>query len=111
MIERSIMVNRRTWLIIVSGFFEPLFYLLSIRVGFGDLVGDVDVDGESIPYAEFVAPALMAASAMNGAVYESHDERVLQAQARSGSTTRCWRRRWCRATWRSARSAGRSAAA
>ena len=42
MIERSIMVNRRTWLIIVSGFFEPLFYLLSIRVGFGDLVGDVD---------------------------------------------------------------------
>ena len=45
MIERSIMVNRRTWLIIVSGFFEPLFYLLSIRVGFGDLVGDVTVDG------------------------------------------------------------------
>ena len=36
------MVNRRTWLIIVSGFFEPLFYLLSIRIGFGELVGDVD---------------------------------------------------------------------
>jgi lipooligosaccharide transport system permease protein len=70
MIERSIMVNRRTWLIILSGFFEPLFYLLSIRVGFGDLVGDVTVDGVAIPYADFVAPALMAASAMNGAVYE-----------------------------------------
>ena len=65
------MVNRRTWLILVSGFFEPLFYLLSIRVGFGDLVGDVTVDGVPIPYAEFVAPALMAASAMNGAVYEN----------------------------------------
>jgi lipooligosaccharide transport system permease protein len=71
MIERSIMVNRRTWLIIVSGFFEPLFYLLSIRVGFGNLVGTVTVDGQAIPYAEFVAPALMAASAMNGAVYEN----------------------------------------
>ena len=65
------MVNRHTWLIIVTGFFEPLFYLLSIRVGFGSLVGDVEYAGQSIPYAEFVAPALMAASAMNGAVYET----------------------------------------
>jgi lipooligosaccharide transport system permease protein len=71
MIERSLMVNRHTWLLIVSGFFEPVFYLLSIRVGFGHLVGDVAYAGRSIPYAEFVAPALMAASAMNGAVYET----------------------------------------
>ena len=71
MLERAVMVNRRTWLIIVSGFFEPLFYLLSIRIGFGELVGDVTVGGQTIPYAEFVAPALMAASAMNGAVYET----------------------------------------
>ena len=71
MIERAVMVNRRTWLIIVSGFFEPLFYLLSIRIGFGELVGDVSVGGQTIPYDQFVAPALMAASAMNGAVYES----------------------------------------
>jgi lipooligosaccharide transport system permease protein len=71
MVERSLMVNRHTWLIIVTGFFEPLFYLLSIRVGFGSLVGDVEYAGQSIPYAEFVAPALMAASAMNGAIYET----------------------------------------
>ncbi len=71
MLERAVMVNRRTWLIIVSGFFEPLFYLLSIRIGFGELVGDVTVGGQTIPYAEFVAPALMASSAMNGAVYET----------------------------------------
>jgi len=70
MLERAVMVNRRTWLIIVSGFFEPLFYLLSIRIGFSDLVGDVTAGGEVIPYAEFVAPALMATSAMNGAIYE-----------------------------------------
>ena len=71
MLERAVMVNRRTWLIIVSGFFEPLFYLFSIRIGFGDLVGDITVGGQSVPYAEFVAPALMASSAMNGAVYDS----------------------------------------
>ncbi len=71
MIERSLMVNRHTWLLVVSGFFEPVFYLLSIRVGFGRLVGDVTYAGQSIPYAEFVAPALMAASAMNGAIYET----------------------------------------
>ena len=71
LVERSFLVNRRTWLIIVSGFFEPLFYLLSIRIGFNELVGDVEVGGQSVPYAEFVAPALMAASAMNGAVYDS----------------------------------------
>ena len=82
MIERALMVNRRTWLIIVSGFFEPLFYLLSIRVGFGELVGDVDVGGQSIPYAEFVAPALMAASAMNGAVYDSTMNVFFKLQAR-----------------------------
>ena len=82
MLERAVMVNRRTWLIIFSGFFEPLFYLLSIRIGFGELVGDVTVGGQSIPYAEFVAPALMAASAMNGAVYESTMNVFFKLQAR-----------------------------
>jgi lipooligosaccharide transport system permease protein len=71
MLERAFMVNRRTWLIVVSGFFEPLFYLLSIRIGFNDLVGDLTVGGRTVPYAEFVAPALMATSAMNGAIYEN----------------------------------------
>ena len=71
MIERSAMVNRRTWLVMFSGFFEPLFYLLSIRIGVGKLIGDVTVGGVTVDYAEFVAPALLAASAMNGAVLET----------------------------------------
>ncbi len=71
MVERSLMVNRHTWLLIISGFFEPLLYLLSVRIGFKELVGDVSSAGRAIPYDEFVAPALMAASAMNGAVYET----------------------------------------
>jgi len=68
-VERNIAVARQIWLVIVSGFFEPLFYLLSIGIGIGHLVGDVSYGGQMIPYRDFVAPAMLAASAMNGAVF------------------------------------------
>ena len=66
-LERDVLVYRRNWSVIVSGFFEPVFYLLGIGFGLGALVGDVG----DIPYAAFVAPGLMATTAMNGAVIES----------------------------------------
>ena len=70
--ERNTLVYRRLWKIIFTGFFEPVFYLLSIGIGIGALVGDVTLPGGiSIEYPAFVAPALMAASAMNGAVLET----------------------------------------
>jgi lipooligosaccharide transport system permease protein len=72
LVERNLMVYRRTWMVIVSGFFEPLFYLLSIGFGLGVLVGAVaGPDGQSVPYTAYVAPALLASSAMNGAIYDS----------------------------------------
>ena len=71
MIERHLVAYRRQWLIVVSGFFEPLFYLLSMRAGLGDLVGTVSVNGTQVPYDAFVAPALMASSAMNGAIFDA----------------------------------------
>ncbi len=71
MVERSVMVARRSWVVLLSGFFEPFFYLLSIRIGLSALVGDIDDGGRLIPYDQFVAPGLMAASAMNGAVFDS----------------------------------------
>lgn len=72
LVERNLMVYRRTWMVILSGFFEPVFYLLGIGLGIGSLVGSVSgPDGRAIPYAVFVAPALMASSAMNGAIYDS----------------------------------------
>ena len=72
LLERHFIINQSGgWMIVLSGFFEPLFYLLSIRIGFGSLVGDVADGSRIVSYAEFVAPALMAASAMNGAVFES----------------------------------------
>ena len=71
LVYRNVVVGRRQWLLIVSGFFEPVFFLLGIGIGVGSLVGDVTYQGELIPYKEFVAPAMLAAAAMNGAVYES----------------------------------------
>lgn len=70
MIERSTYVYKRAWIVFVSGFVEPLFYLLSIQVGLAALVGDVDAGGRVVPYEQFVAPGLLAAAAMNGAVFE-----------------------------------------
>ncbi len=71
MVERSVMFYRHAWMIMVSGFFEPLLYLLSVQVGFAALVGDIVVGGVSYDYAEFVAPGLLAAAAMNGAIFDA----------------------------------------
>jgi lipooligosaccharide transport system permease protein len=72
LVERNVMVYRHSWLIIVSGLFEPIFYLLSIGVGIGHLVGKVQgPGGHLIDYRTFVAPALLASASMNGAVYDS----------------------------------------
>jgi lipooligosaccharide transport system permease protein len=60
------------WWVLFSGFFEPLLYLLSIGYGVGGLVGDFRLaDGRIVTYAAFVAPAMLASSAMNGAIAES----------------------------------------
>src|SRR5262249_33006457 len=68
-VERNAMVYRRTWLLLVSGFFEPLFYLFALGVGLGSLVKTVP--GTNLSYAAYVAPALLASSAMNGAFYDA----------------------------------------
>jgi len=70
--ERNARAHRSHFLIIFSGFFEPLFYLLSMGVGLGHFVGKVPgPNGELISYASFIAPALLATAAMNGAIYDS----------------------------------------
>ena len=72
LIERNALVARKTLWVLASGLAEPVFYLLSIGIGLGKLVGTVPGPGGSpVAYATYVAPALLAASAMNGAVYES----------------------------------------
>ena len=71
LVERSVVATKAFWPVLISGFFEPVFYLFAIGIGVGQLVGDIDVGGVVVPYQAFVAPAMLAASAMNGAVFES----------------------------------------
>lgn len=70
---RGLLATRSTnWTVVVSGFFEPVFYLLAMGFGLGELVGAVSTStGQEVSYGAFIAPALLAVSAMNGAVYDS----------------------------------------
>jgi lipooligosaccharide transport system permease protein len=70
-VERNAMVYRRTWMILFSGFFEPLFYLVFFVYPLGDFIGDFVFNEQTLEYAAFVGPALLAASAMNGAFYDA----------------------------------------
>ena len=72
LIERNIRVYRNGWAVLVSGIFEPVFYLLSVGVGVAQLVGDVELPGgQLVSYTAFIAPAMLASSAMNGAMYDA----------------------------------------
>ena len=71
LVERNARAFKHFWVTIISGFFEPVFYLFALGVGLGTLIGRIEVSGQMVDYAVFVAPALLAASAMNGAVFDS----------------------------------------
>lgn len=60
------------WWLAVAGLLESTSYLLGMGWGVGSLVGPVTLaDGTSVPYATFVAPALLATVAMDTALAES----------------------------------------
>jgi lipooligosaccharide transport system permease protein len=72
LVRRSAVASRRTWLAFMSGFSEPVFYLVAMGQGLGSLVGALPgPDGRPISYAAYIAPGLLAASAMNGAVFDA----------------------------------------
>ncbi len=72
-VGRGLLATRSTnWIIVLTGVFEPVFYLLALGLGLGSYIGGVtDSQGHVIPYAAFIAPGLLAVSAMNGAIYDS----------------------------------------
>ncbi len=75
-----------TWLVVLSGFVEPVLYLFAFGFGLGQFIGEVEVSNNVISYAVFIAPGLLATSAMNGAIYDStwnvffkmHESRLYQ---------------------------------
>ena len=68
---RNFIAYRAVWWVFVSGFLEPVFYLFSIGIGVGKLVTGFEFHGHEISYAAFVAPGMLAASAMNGSLLDS----------------------------------------
>jgi lipooligosaccharide transport system permease protein len=62
---------RRPWMLLAHGVFEPFLYLISFGLGIGQLIGALPGSAADVSYAAFVAPALLATSAMNNAVAET----------------------------------------
>ena len=73
LVGRNLAVQvRATPYVWLSGLIEPFLYLMSIGVGIGHLVGRLPgPNGQLVGYTAFVAPGLLATSAMNGAIYEA----------------------------------------
>ena len=71
LVERNVLAYRRTWVVFLSGFLEPVLFLLSIGIGVGKLVGKVPFDGHEVDYKMYVAPGLLAAAAMNGSLLDT----------------------------------------
>ena len=65
LVERNMMLYRRSVTPLVFGLVEPVMYLLTIGFGVGSLVGAVP--GVNVRYPVFVAPAILATTAMNTA--------------------------------------------
>jgi lipooligosaccharide transport system permease protein len=71
-VERQLRVYRHYWGILLAGFVEPFLFLGSIGIGVGALVHSLPGPaGRPIDYAAYVAPGLLATSAMNGAVIDT----------------------------------------
>jgi lipooligosaccharide transport system permease protein len=71
LVRRNFLVYRKAWVVFLTGFVEPLLYLFSIGIGVGQLVDGFELNGTVVPYAVFVAPGMLAASSMNGALLDS----------------------------------------
>jgi lipooligosaccharide transport system permease protein len=71
LVEHNLVLYRRAWIYLVTGFFEPFFYLLSIGLGLGHLVGTIEAGGRAVSYTAYVAPGLLASAAMNGAIIDA----------------------------------------
>jgi len=71
LVDRNYRAYVRNWIFFATGFLEPVLYLFSIGVGVGKLIESFEFNGQTVAYAAFVAPGMLAASAMNGAIMDS----------------------------------------
>lgn len=72
-LERSwIAFKSSTWMVVISGFIEPLLNLIVFGFGVGHFIGTIELpNGKVVSYAAFIVPGLLASSAMMGAILDS----------------------------------------
>ncbi len=71
MLRNAFALRTTNTLTFLTGFVEPVIYLVAFGYGVGGLIGTVEVAGTEVPYAAFIAPALLASSAMSGAMTDA----------------------------------------
>ncbi|MCI2265052.1 ABC transporter permease [Sediminivirga luteola] len=70
-------IRNNRGVIFLSGFLEPVLFLTSFGLGVSPMISGIEAEQaglagqDTISYAAFIAPALLAVSAMNGAVFDS----------------------------------------
>lgn len=70
LVQRNAFAYRHAWIAIFSGFFEPVFYLGAVGFGVGQFIDSIPYRGVDISYASFMAPGMLAASVLNGALFD-----------------------------------------
>jgi lipooligosaccharide transport system permease protein len=70
LLQRNLLAYKHYWIAFVSGFFEPLFYLVAVGFGVGRFIETVPFADGRIDYVVFLAPGLLAAQTLNGAVFD-----------------------------------------
>ncbi len=70
LVRRNILAYKHHWIALVSGFFEPVFYLTAVGFGVGQFIEGVPYEGQVLDYASFLAPGMLAASTLNGALFD-----------------------------------------
>ena len=71
--ERNLRTLRSSsGIMFIAGFVEPVLILIAFGYGVGGMVGNItDASGHTYSYVAYIMPALLATSAMNGAIFDS----------------------------------------
>ncbi len=70
--QRNFDVYRQNWKVsFIPPLMEPVFYILAFGVGLSVMVGEFEVQGQTVGYTRFIAPALVAVAIMYNSFFET----------------------------------------
>ena len=70
--QRNFDVYRKNWKVsFIPPLMEPVFYILAFGMGLSVMVGDFEVQGQTVGYTRFIAPALVAVAIMYNSFFET----------------------------------------